>query len=174
MPSRPARVDVACPLILQVDCLVERLGPSKTDVAVELNGGAVFGGHLEISAAQTRLGEAAKCAVHEGSAQPEPPVRVDHPDVLNRPNRIVIHDALNGTHITLGTGDQPGVAPEQKTRLASDFTHQTTAPEAIAKDCGNTIGVDFAEEASNLLLPRRVLFQERLVPRHPHEAAGQH
>ena len=95
---------------LVVDGFIERFGPAKSDVAIKLDGGGVFRGHLEIGLVQSRLTEAGRARGGQGLAQPQTPVLPEHSHILDRPDWSLIHHSLDRAHITVGAGDQPGRA----------------------------------------------------------------
>src|ERR1700733_9234139 len=145
---------------------IERLGSSKSNVAIQLDGGGVFRSHLKIGLVQSRLTKAGQSAVDKRLSESETPVLPQDSQILDRADRALIHDPLDRSDITVGAGDQPG-CPGEESRLASDLAHETPTAVPIAQT-GEHIRINFADEAAVLYLG--VLLQERLVPWHPDES----
>src|SRR5262249_25155980 len=135
----------------------------KTDVAIELDGGGVLGGHLEVRPAHARLQEPGQGAADEGLAQPHPSKGRDYADILDRPDLTVVQYPLDGTDVPLGARNQPG-GPGKEPGLAPDLVHQPAATVSIAQ-AGKHIGIDFTHETP--VLNFGVLLQQSLLPRDP-------
>ena len=127
-PVHPAERSPAQPSTALYRVLARR----NPTLAVELDGGGVLGGHLEVGPAQPGLVEALEGLADQGPAQPHARGRRGHAQVLDRADRAVVHHPLDGADVALGAGDQPGRAG-QEARLAADLAHQPLAAVAVAQ-----------------------------------------
>ena len=109
-----------------IDRLVECLGPAKAYIAIKLNRGNVFRGHLQISLPQSRLMKPRKCPAHQRAPEPEPTVHPQHSYILDRTDCSQVRHALNCTYISRRVQAINHVAPGRKPgfRRISDISRR--------------------------------------------------